>query len=85
MKQFKKREAYQLVANNLKEKGIIPFSAREYTIDNVTGIINKFEHKHKEYFSMHESEVLAEWVEVKRKLIQEYEESRKKMAFESNI
>jgi hypothetical protein len=70
-----------MVANNLKEKGIIPFSAREYTIDNVTGIINKFEHKHKDYFSMHETEVITEWVSVKRKLIEENEESRKKVAF----
>jgi hypothetical protein len=81
MKQFKKRQAYEMVANNLKEKGIIPFSAREYTIDNVTGIINKFEHKHKDYFSMHETEVITEWVSVKRKLIEENEESRKKVAF----
>jgi hypothetical protein len=81
MKQFKKRQAYEIVANNLKEKGIIPFSAREYTIDNVTGIINKFEHKHKDYFSMHETEVITEWVSVKRKLIEENEESRKKVAF----
>ncbi len=82
MKQFKKRQAYEMVANNLKEKGIIPFSAREYTIDNVTGIINKFEHKHKDYFSMHETEVITEWVSVKRKLIQENEESRQKVTFE---
>jgi L-rhamnose mutarotase len=81
MKQFKKRQAYEIVANNLKEKGIIPFSARQYTIDNVIGIVNKFEHKHKEYFSMHETEVITEWVAVKRKLIEENEESRKKVAF----
>jgi hypothetical protein len=79
MKQFKKRQAYEMVANNLKEKGIIPFSAREYTIDNVTGIINKFEHKHKEYFSMHEEQVIREWVSVKRKLIEDNEQSRKKI------
>ena len=79
MKQFRKRDACQIVANNLKEKGIIPFSAREYTIDNVTGIVNKFEHKHKEYFSMHETEVITEWVAVKRKLIEENEQSRKKI------
>ena len=82
MKQFRKRDACQIVANNLKEKGIIPFSAREYTIDNVTGIVNKFEHKHKEYFSMHETEVITEWVTVKRKLIEDNEESRKKITFE---
>lgn len=80
MKQFKKRYAYQLVTKNLKEKGIIPFSAREYTIDNVTGIINKFEYKKKDYFSMYEEEVLKEWISVKHKLIEEYEESRKKIA-----
>jgi hypothetical protein len=82
MKLFKKRQAYEMVANNLKEKGIVPFSAREYTIDNVTGIINKFEHKRKDYFSIYEEEVIKEYVSVKRKLIQENEESRKKVTFE---
>ena len=82
MKQFKKRQAYEIVANNLKEKGIIPFSAREYTIDNVTGIINKFEYKKKDYFSMYEEEVLKEWISVKNKLIEEHEKSRKKITFE---
>jgi len=81
MKQFKKRQAYEIVANNLKEKSIIPFSAREYTIDNVTGIINKFEYKKKDYFSMYEEEVIREYVSVKRKLIQENEESRQKVTF----
>lgn len=82
MKQFKKRQAYEIVANNLKEKGIIPFSAREYTIDNVTGIINKFEYKKKDYFSMYEEEVLKEWISVKNKLIEEHEKSREKITFE---
>lgn len=82
MKQFKKRYAYQLVTKNLKEKGIIPFSAREYTIDNVTGIINKFEYKKKDYFSMYEEEVLKEWISVKNKLIEEHEKSREKITFE---
>jgi len=80
MKQFKKRYAYQLVTKNLKEKGVIPFSAREYTIDNVTGIINKFEYKKKDYFSMYEEEVLKEWISVKNKLIEEHEKSREKIA-----
>jgi len=82
MKLFKKRQAYELVTNNLKEKGIMPFSAREYTIDNVTGIINKFEYKRKDYFSIYEEEVIKEYVSVKRKLIQENEESRQKVTFE---
>jgi len=82
MKLFKKRQAYQIVTDNLKEKGIMPFSAREYTIDNVTGIINKFEHKRKDYFSIYEEEVIKEYVSVKRKLIEENEKSRKKVAFE---
>jgi hypothetical protein len=80
MKQFKKRYAYQLVTKNLKEKGVIPFSAREYTIDNVTGIINKFEYKKKDYFSMYEEEVLKEWISVKNKLIEEHEKSREKIS-----
>jgi hypothetical protein len=80
MKQFKKRQAYEIVAKNLKEKGIIPFSAREYTIDNVIGIVNKYEHKHKEYFSMHETEVITEWLAVKRKLIAENEDLMKSIA-----
>lgn len=79
MKQFRKRDACQIVAINLKEKGIIPFSAREYTIDNVTSIVNKFEHKHKEYFSLHEEEVIKEWVAVKHQLIEDNEKSRKKI------
>ncbi|CAB4148235.1 hypothetical protein UFOVP520_14 [uncultured Caudovirales phage] len=82
MKQFKKRQAYELVTNNLKEKGIMPFSAREYTIENITGIINKYEYKRKEYFSIYEEEVIREYVSVKRKLITENEESRKKITFE---
>jgi len=82
MKLFKKRQAYQIVADNLKEKGIMPFSAREYTIENVTGIVNKYEHKRKDYFSIYEEEVIREWVSVKRKLITENEESRKKITFE---
>jgi hypothetical protein len=82
MKQFKKRQAYELVTKNLKEKGIMPFSAREYTIENITGIINKYEYKRKEYFSIYEEEVIKEYVIVKRKLIQENEESRKKITFE---
>lgn len=79
MKQFRKKDACQIVAINLKEKGIIPFSAREYTIDNVTSIVNKFEHKHKEYFSLHEEEVIKEWVAVKHQLIEDNEKSRKKI------
>jgi hypothetical protein len=82
MKLFKKRQAYELVTNNLKEKGIMPFSAREYTIENITGIINKYEYKRKEYFSIYEEEVIREYVSVKRKLITENEESRKKITFE---
>jgi len=82
MKLFKKRQAYQIVADNLKEKGIMPFSAREYTIENVTGIVNKYEYKRKDYFSIYEEEVIREWVSVKRKLITENEESRKKITFE---
>ena len=82
MKQFKKRQAYELVTNNLKQKGIMPFSAREYTIENITGIINKYEYKRKEYFSIYEEEVIREYVSVKRKLITENEESRKKITFE---
>jgi hypothetical protein len=82
MKQFKKRQAYELVTKNLKEKGIMPFSAREYTIENITGIINKYEYKRKEYFSIYEEEVIREYVSVKRKLITENEESRKKITFE---
>ena len=82
MKLFKKRQAYQIVADNLKEKGIMPFSAREYTIENVTGIVNKYEHKRKDYFSIYEEEVIREWVSVKRKLITENEQSRKKITFE---
>lgn len=82
MKQFKKRQAYQIVTDNLKEKGIMPFSAREYTIENVTGIVNKFEHKRKDYFSIYEEEVIREYVSVKRKLIQENEQSRQKVTFE---
>lgn len=82
MKQFKKRQAYEIVTINLKEKGVIPFSAREYTIENVTSIVNKYEYKRKEYFSIYEEEVIREWVAVKRKLIAENEESRKKVTFE---
>jgi hypothetical protein len=82
MKLFKKRQAYQIVADNLKEKGIMPFSAREYTIENVTGIVNKYEHKRKDYLSIYEEEVIREWVSVKRKLITENEQSRKKITFE---
>jgi hypothetical protein len=82
MKLFKKRQAYELVTNNLKEKGIMPFSAREYTIENITGIINKYEYKRKEYFSIYEEEVIREYISVKRKLITENEESRKKITFE---
>jgi hypothetical protein len=82
MRQFRKKDACQIVATNLKEKGIIPFSAREYTIENVTGIVNKYEHKRKEYFSIYEEEVIREYVSVKRKLIAEHEESRKAITFE---
>ena len=82
MKQFRKMDACRIVAVNLKEKGIILFSAREYTIENVTSIINKYEYKKKEYFAMHEEQVIREWVAVKRKLIEENEKSRKKVAFE---
>ena len=60
----------------------MPFSAREYTIENITGIINKYEYKRKEYFSIYEEEVIREYVSVKRKLITENEESRKKITFE---
>lgn len=82
MKQFRKMDAYRIVAVNLKEKGIIPFSAREYSIDNITGIINKYEKSVDKYFPLHQEEVIREWVLVTRKLIQEYEESRKKVTFE---
>jgi hypothetical protein len=82
MRLFRKKDACQIVATNLKEKGIVPFSAREYTIENVTGIVNKYEHKRKEYFSIYEQQVIMEYVSVKRKLIDENEKSRKAITFE---
>lgn len=76
MRQFKKRDACQMVANNLNGRGVLPFSAREYTVDNVTSIVNKFEHKHKDYFSLHEEQVIQEYVTIKTKLIADNEAAR---------
>lgn len=82
MKKFKKIDAYAIIAINLKKKGIIPFSAREYTIENIIGIINKYEKSDDKYFPLHQEQVIREWVSVTRKLIAENEESRKKITFE---
>lgn len=82
MRKFRKLDAYKIVAENLKEKGIIPFSAREYTIENITGIINKYEKSDNKYFPLHQELVIREWVLVTRDLIKKYDESREAITFE---
>jgi hypothetical protein len=82
MRKFRKMDAYKIVADNLKEKGIIPFSARQYTIDNITGIINKYEKSDDKYFPLHQEQVIREWVLVTKQLIKQYDESREAITFE---
>jgi hypothetical protein len=82
MRKFRKLDAYKIVAENLKEKGIIPFSARKYTIENITGIINKYEKSDDKYFPLHQEQVIREWVLVTRQLIADYEKSREAITFE---
>lgn len=82
MKKFRKMDSYKIVAENLKKKGIVPFSAREYTVENITGIINKYEKSDDKYFPLHQEHVIREWVLVTKDLIKKYDESREKITFE---